>query len=555
MKIMKYFIAAAAIITSLTACNSDLDKTTFDPSKLASGELQASESVIELNAANTKEDVLTLAWGASDFGIPVAVTYTIEMDARGGDFSKPYELAAIKAGNSKTFTGKDLNKAILAWQAANGMEESYEPQELDFRVRSSFSEDAEEIITNIVSVTITPYAGKVEYAKLSVPGSHQGWDPLNYNQALYATDKDHPDIYTGYVYMDAGTEFKIADGQKGQDEQEDKWAINWGSSDGYNLEPGGSNIYMSESGCYYITVDLANLTIMWEKRDWSVVGDAVGGWDNDVDLVYDKDNNFFRATINFVEGNFKFRANHNWDINLGKDPTGDDYDLAQNGDNISALPGEYTVTLSFVDGYPTYALYAGSEVSTLKYVSMPGSMNGWAADTKDNILLLAGGVYSGWLYCDGSTMFKITLGSWADDDTFGWNAEKSALTHPGDNIQPEEAGMYFITADLEGMSIQLDKHNWSIVGSALTGDDDGWNQDLDLTWNPELKVLEGTFNLIAGEFKFRADHAWGLNYGGADGKLQRDGSNIDIYESGQYHITLDLQTTFLHQEPTYTISK
>ena len=44
------------------------------------------------------------------------------------------------------------------------------------------------------------------------PG-HQGWDPTNYGQALYEINpENNPNVYSGYVYMDAGTEFKFADG-------------------------------------------------------------------------------------------------------------------------------------------------------------------------------------------------------------------------------------------------------------------------------------------------------------------------------------------------------
>ena len=209
------------------------------------------------------------------------------------------------------------------------------------------------------------------------------------------------------------------------------------------------------------------------------------------------------------------------------------------------------MTLSFADGYPVYKLFAGSDVSKVKYASLPGSMNGWSADTKANILVLSGGTYSGWLYCTADDEFKITLGSWADADCFGWNADKNALEQPGANLKPGE-GMYFITADLDAKTVSLSRHDWSIVGSAVGGDA-SWSTDYDLTWNPETKMLEGTFELADGEMKFRADHAWTLNYGGADGKLQKDGANIAI-TAGTYFIQLDLQTTYDHLDPTYTIT-
>jgi hypothetical protein len=83
--------------------------------------------------------------------------------------------------------------------------------------------------------------------------------------------------------------------------------------------------------------------------------------------------------------------------------------------------------------------------------------------------------------------------------------------------------------------------------------DTSWSTDYDLVWNPETKMLEGTFELTDGEFKFRADKDWSLNYGGPDGSLARDGANIAI-TAGTWLIQLDLQTSYDHLEPTYTIT-
>lgn len=550
MKITRYFMAAAALLLTMTACDSDLEKVVYNPQNASSGTLAAAEGVtdIHLTAANNKSEVLTLQWGKSEFGQSVAVKYNVLMDTRGGDFTNAYTLAST-TDTSVTFKGKDLNQAVLALQALKNpdAEASYDPMDVDIRVFSSFSEIVEGLNTNTLQLTITPYAGKVEYPKLAVPGSHQGWSPDNYTQALYATDSKKPNEYTGYIYMDAGTEFKFADGS---------WDVNWGSSDGKTLEPGGSNITVAESGCYFITVDIEALTYSMELRNWSLIGDAVGGWENDIDMTYDKDNNVYRATYNFTgEGEFKFRANHEWKYNFGADPDGDEGDLKQDGGNLKPLAGEYTVTLSFKDGYPTYAMFAGSEIDSKPYnfLSLPGTMNNWNAATEDNVIIDESkkGTYTGWIYCTADDEFKIADGSW--DANWG-SSDLTTLVAGGDNIKPGE-GMYEITANIDELTLKMTKHDWSIVGSAVAGDAN-WGTDYDLTWNAETKVLEGTFELTAGEFKFRADKDWAINYGGngEEGGLKKDGSNIAV-EAGTYHITLDLHTAIKHLTPTYTITK
>jgi len=544
MKITRYFIAAVTVLASLTSCESDIEQVKYNPANAEKGELTASETDIRLTAASTKQDVLTLSWGKSDFGLAVATKYTVLMDKRGGDFSNAYTLAST-GDTEVTFTGKELNNAIIALQTLKDAdaEISYDEQAVDIRLSSTFSEDVTPLISNTVAMNITPYAGKQEYPKMAVPGAYQGWNPADYTQALYATDSSKPQVYEGYIYMSAGSEFKFADGS---------WDVNWGSSDGKTLEPNGPNIKANEDGCYYIQIDIENLTYKMEISNWSLVGDAVGGWDNDIDMEYDKDNNIYRAIYTFSgEGQFKFRANHSWDRNYGIDPDGDEGDLKLNGDNITPLPGEYTVTLSFVDGYPTYALFAGSDVSKFKVLNVPGSMNGWKADTQDNILvdMKKDGNYKGWVYASGDDEFKFALGSW--DDNWGCSDIEDGTLEPGGaNIKPAE-GMYYIIVNTDDLKATFTKTSWTIIGDAVGGWDTA--NDVQMTWNADKKVYEATVNMSEGGFKFRANQDWAINLGGADGNLIQDGDNISV-TAGTYYVTLDLQTTMNHLDPTYTIT-
>lgn len=545
MKITRYIIAAAAMLTTLTACNSDIEKVTYNPSSASSGQLVASETDIHLTAATTKQEVLDLNWGESDFGIPVAVKYTLEMDKRGGDFTNAY-IVASTSGTELSLTGKELNEAVLGLQQKKdpGSLPDYSEQAVDIRISSAFSEEVTPLTTNVVALNVTPYAGKVEYPKIAVPGGHNGWNPGEYTQALYATNISNPNVYEGYIFMEAGNEFKFADGS---------WDVNWGSSDGKTLEPGGPNIKADEGGCYYIKIDLDALTYEMELSNWSLVGDAIGGWDQDIDMTYDKDNNLYRASYTFDgSGEFKFRANHDWARNYGIDRDGDEGDLKLNGENIKPLPGDYTVTLSFVDGYPKYASFAGGDISKYKTLNVPGSMNDWNAGTEENILvdMEKTGTYKGWVYASGDDEFKFALGSW--DDNWGCSDIKEGILVPGgDNIKPE-TGMYYITANIDDLKATFTKTNWSIIGDAVGGWDT--ENDVAMTWNAEKKVYETTVKMVAGSFKFRANQDWAINLGGADGQLKQDGDNINVNE-GTYYITLDLQTSKEHLDPTYTIEK
>ena len=83
--------------------------------------------------------------------------------------------------------------------------------------------------------------------------------------------------------------------------------------------------------------------------------------------------------------------------------------------------------------------------------------------------------------------------------------------------------------------------SWSIIGPA--GVD--WNTDVPLTYNCTTNTFDITRVLNAGEFKFRANSAWTLNYGSssnAGGPVVANGSNIVVTTAGAHTVKLNLNT-------------
>jgi hypothetical protein len=78
--------------------------------------------------------------------------------------------------------------------------------------------------------------------------------------------------------------------------------------------------------------------------------------------------------------------------------------------------------------------------------------------------------------------------------------------------------------------------DWGVIGSATPG---GWDNDTDMTYDPETGIWSVTLDLIDGAFKFRANDGWDINLGGDLNNLSYNGSDIPITE-GNYTITLDL---------------
>ncbi|MDO7845925.1 SusE domain-containing protein [Hymenobacter sp. M29] len=84
-------------------------------------------------------------------------------------------------------------------------------------------------------------------------------------------------------------------------------------------------------------------------------------------------------------------------------------------------------------------------------------------------------------------------------------------------------------------------NTWSIIGTA--GVD--WNTDIPLTYNCTTNTFDVTRTMNAGEFKFRANNAWTLNYGSSSntgGAIVANGSNIAVATAGVKTIKLNLNT-------------
>ena len=82
---------------------------------------------------------------------------------------------------------------------------------------------------------------------------------------------------------------------------------------------------------------------------------------------------------------------------------------------------------------------------------------------------------------------------------------------------------------------------WSIIGPA--GVD--WGTDIPLTYNCDTRTFDVTRALNAGDFKFRANNDWTLNYGSnssTGGALVASGNNITVATAGTYIIKLDLNS-------------
>lgn len=116
------------------------------------------------------------------------------------------------------------------------------------------------------------------------------------------------------------------------------------------------------------------------------------------------------------------------------------------------------------------------------------------------------------------------------------NTISGGLDKGGSNIKIANIGTYKATFDLSKLTYKIEKYTWGLVGDATAN---GWGgPDEKLSYDGTIDSWVITTTLKAGEYKFRLNNDWGVNYGGTDtpGILtDKDGANIKI-TPGKYKI-------------------
>jgi starch-binding outer membrane protein SusE/F len=209
---------------------------------------------------------------------------------------------------------------------------------------------------------------------------------------------------------------------------------------------------------------------------------------------------------------------------------------------------EFRVTAKVNDSVDIIISASAAQTITPYYVpvvypllQVPGSYQGWnPADSSTSIASVkANSMYEGYLYFNiDNAEFKYTVGpTW--DLNYGDDGADGTLQTNGANIIAGAAGYYKLNVDLVNLTHTFLLTTWGVIGDATPG---GWDTDTDMTYDETTKVWTVTLDLTAASIKFRANHAWDVNYGddGANGTLEAGGANIAITEAGNYTVILNL---------------
>ena len=351
-------------------------------------------------------------------------------------------------------------------------------------------------------------------------GNESGWSE---NHPLHGNGMGQ---YSAVIYLNGEFKFKP---------NKDNWDGDWekvsgDATSGTLTTDGGPNMDGVEAGFYLVQVDLKEMTYkVTAVTTISIIGSVRGSWDTDVDMTYNEIMKCWEARETLNAGEFKFRLNHDWAVNWG----GTLDDLTQDGPNLQlAADGAYVIRLFLSDEAPAHCTVKEDNGYPDNFYEI-GNEGGWST----NHLLLGNGngQYQGYYWLEGEYKFKPNADNWNDDLEYvsGDTMSGSLTDGGGPNCPDPGAGFYQINLDFANMHYSLLK----IESISMIGGFNGWSDDLEMTYNVSEGCWEVTTDAVSGEFKFRANHDWAINWGGSENDLSQDGSNLNI-EAGTYKFQL-----------------
>ena len=130
-------------------------------------------------------------------------------------------------------------------------------------------------------------------------------------------------------------------------------------------------------------------------------------------------------------------------------------------------------------------------------------------------------------------------------------AELPLVAGGGDNIAAYTTHRYYSLTLDKGTPKVIKNFSFNSLGVIGDGTPTGWDSDTDMQFNPEKQRFYVDITLVDGTIKFRADDAWDVNWGGADGVLASGADNIPV-TAGDYRIYVNLNDP---ANPTYELNK
>lgn len=283
-QILKTFLFTASLAIVLFACEKVGPLEVYKNG--ASATLQASATIIAPKVGDSLSKVVTFNWTNPQYATDTnTVKYVLQLDLNGGNFSNPSSIVLTNK-LSHTMVAKDLNAMLL------NMGFKYNTAyKVDVRVVTSYANNNEQITSNVLTLTMTPY---VVPPKVTPPASKTlflvgdatagGWNNPVPVPTQQFTRVDSV-TYEGKFYLIGGKQYLALPVNGSWDNKysvadNNKFGIANGGDFGFNLSdnfrsPAVTGIYFIkfdfQAGKFTVTLDkdYAFLYVPGEYQGWS----------------------------------------------------------------------------------------------------------------------------------------------------------------------------------------------------------------------------------------------------------------------------------------------
>lgn len=502
----------------------------------------------------------TLAWIPAQLyeGEGLVTHYTVQIDEQGNNFSSVINFQSVTTSDTAiVITQGALNSQLLA----NG----YSPvqtYDFEFRVKAFVHKELDSLYSEIHQFTVTTFRPDIpvpESLFLFGDATTVGWG-ADTSLAMFNDEGK----FVVFTYLEKDKKFRFLKAQNIEDNTYDfdsfitlpdmvKAAKDEDNNFVFN---GNTGWYKIEANYITSTLSIASHVVGSETYNYTydklyLVGDynsVDGEWDYANAAAFTKvEEGLFTIKRELKDtSEFKFiQQQADGDLQWGN--------IGQDGNSGVLGPKGYYGNITFDGGNNSYIIEVNIKEGTYsltkdipKEIWLVGSVNGW-----DNygqyVAAIGNDVHVGYQYLEDADEIKILVERSSWDGAWGAGANAGEIADGGGNIAVFDLptyggqGFYEIKFDLANKTVVLTPVAIGVIGNAQAGD---WSTDVDLTFNTTTNIWEGQVNFFAtGEWKFRANDAWDISFGGSLDNIEYNGGNFATPGAGTYDVTLSLSGT------------
>lgn len=149
--IKNLLILLAGLTVAITACTKVEDLPFYEKGTAVT--LSSSKTAVVPTPADSTSEVIGFSWTSPLYSTDTSnYKFLLEIDTTGRNFAKKFT-SEVKGTRAKGFTGRELNAILLNYGFALGV-----PHSLDVRVVSSYGNNNEQYVSNVLKITVTPFS-------------------------------------------------------------------------------------------------------------------------------------------------------------------------------------------------------------------------------------------------------------------------------------------------------------------------------------------------------------------------------------------------------------